>query len=323
MPAKSTKPAPVYLAAPIDMVALADGAGALPTEFRLLEAGKTRTTKGDILCDAVHAAGALTQLAQDGRDLLPIDYDHDMVSMLGANKKAAGWFKLAARDGALWATDVTWTPAAAKALSDREYRYFSPALFRDEKGFVTRIINVALTNLPATLNQAALVASEQDANMDLETLNAELAKVKADNVALLAATTQLQADLKTATEALNLAAAEKAKSEKTAFVAKLSAEGKLAPALKDWAMGQSLEALQAYAAAAPVVALAESTTTPKAPSADPGATVLSDDEKKCCVLLGISEADFLSTKGHLTASGNVWAYDPNSAATTPAVKESK
>jgi phage I-like protein len=120
---------PVYLAAPIDLVSLAAVDGALPTEFRLLESGTTKTTKGAILCDAAHAAGALTQLAQDGRDLLPIDYDHDMVSPLGANKKAAGWFKLEARDGALWATNVTWTPAAAKALAEREYRYFSPPCF--------------------------------------------------------------------------------------------------------------------------------------------------------------------------------------------------
>jgi hypothetical protein len=60
---------PVYLAQPIDLIALASGPdAALPTEFRLFEAGRTKTTKGDILCDAVHANAVLTQLAQDGRD---------------------------------------------------------------------------------------------------------------------------------------------------------------------------------------------------------------------------------------------------------------
>jgi phage I-like protein len=314
---------PAYLSQPIDLVALADGEGKLPTEFCLFGNGKTRTTKGDFLCDAVHASAAVAQLAADGRDQLPIDYDHDMVSPLGTNKKAAGWFKLAARDGALWATEVAWTPAAAKALSEREYRYFSPAFLRDEKGFVSRVINVAICNLPATLNQAALVASEHDTNMDPEILAAELAKVKADNVALLAATTQLQADLKTATDALKLAADERAAAEKAAFVTELSTTGKLAPALKTWALNQSLDALKAFAKDAPVVALAdaEKTTTAKPATADSGATILSEDEKKCCVLLGVSEADYLSTKKHLEASGNVWAYDPNAA--QAAVKESK
>lgn len=318
---KPFAPAPVYLAAPIDLIALAAGGPDLPTEFRLFESGRTKTTKGDILCDATHAAAVLTQLAQDGRDLLPIDYDHDMVSMLGANKKAAGWFKLAARDGALWATNVTWTPAAAKALSDREYRYFSPALFRDEKGFVTRIINVALTNLPATLNQAALVASEQ-ANMDLETLTAAHDKLKADHATLLAAVTALQGELTAEKAKVALADAEKTKATKATFIAKLSADGKLSPALHGWAMGQELAVLEAFAKDAPVVALAaaESATTPKTPTADSGALILSDDEKKVCTLLGVSEADFLSTKKTLVASGNVWAYDPNAAT---AVKESK
>jgi phage I-like protein len=275
-------PVPVYLAQTIDLIALAAVAtGGLPTEFRLFEAGRTKTTKGDILCDAVHASAVLTQLAQDGRDALPIDYDHDMVSPLGSNKKAAGWFKLAARGGELWATDVTWTPAAAKALSEREYRYFSPALFRDDKGFVTRIINVALTNLPATLNQPALVASE-GTPMDPELLAAELAQLKTSHAALLAATATLQA-----------------------------------PAWHAWAATQYMVSIQAFAAAAPVVAAVATVTTAKSPTADSGATILSEDEKKTCLLLSVSEEDFLATKKHLLASGNVWAFDPN------AVKESK
>ena len=315
---------PVYLSEPIDLVVLAAGAdGKLPTEFRLLESGKTKTTKGDILCDASHAAGALTQLAQDGRDLLPIDYDHDMVSMLGSNKKAAGWFKLAARDGALWATEVTWTPAAAKALSEREYRYFSPALLRDDKGFVTRIINVALTNLPATLNQAALVASEND-TMDPEELAAENEKLKADHATLLAAVTAIQTELAAEKAKVAAADADKAKAAKADFIAKLSQDGKLSPALHNWAMGQDMSVLEAFAKDAPVqtVASAAAVVTPKAPTADSGATILSEDEKKICTLMGVSEPDYLETKKALLSSGNVWAYDPIAMAPA-AVKEVK
>jgi phage I-like protein len=187
---------------------------------------------------------------------------------------------------------------------------------------VTRIINVALTNLPATLNQAALVASEQAQVDELEQLKADLAKLNADHAALLAAVPALQAELTAEKAKVALADAEKTKATKATFIAKLSADGKLSPALHGWAMGQDLAVLEAFAKDAPVVALAdaEKSVTPKTPTADGGATILSDDEKKVCTLLGVSEADFLSTKNHLVSSGNVWAYDPTAQA---AVKESK
>jgi phage I-like protein len=55
-----------------------------------------------------------------GQDL-DIDYDHKQYH--GA---AAGWVKAAeSRPDGLWLT-VEWTPDAAKAIKNREYRYFSP-----------------------------------------------------------------------------------------------------------------------------------------------------------------------------------------------------
>jgi phage I-like protein len=133
----------------------------------------------------------------------------------------------------------------------------------------------------------------------------------------LAATATLQADLAAAAAKVAAADAEKAAAEKSSFIAKLSQDGKLAPALHAWAATQDMVSLQAFAAAAPVVAAVATVTTAKSPTADSGATILSEDEKKTCLLLSVSEEDFLATKKHLLASGNVWAFDPN------AVKESK
>jgi hypothetical protein len=134
--------------------------GAPPTEFCLLNAGETRTSKGTFRCDDAHAALCIAHEMMPADGLLPLDYDHGMVNVLGGEGKAAGWFKLANRNGALWATNVQYTPTAAKALRDREYRYYSPALWLDDTGYVTRIVNCALTCLPATIKQTPLAASE-------------------------------------------------------------------------------------------------------------------------------------------------------------------
>lgn len=57
---------------------------------------------------------------------LDIDYDHKMLTT-----KAAGWIKeVEARPDGLWGL-IDWTPDAAKAIKNKEYRYFSPE-FLDE-----------------------------------------------------------------------------------------------------------------------------------------------------------------------------------------------
>jgi phage I-like protein len=75
--------------------------------------------------------------------------------------KAAGWFKPEVRGGELWAKDVEWTPKGAAALKDREFRHFSPwVLFNKATRHIVRLMNVAITNLPATVGIEPLVASE-------------------------------------------------------------------------------------------------------------------------------------------------------------------
>jgi phage I-like protein len=102
-------------------------------------------------------------MADHGKADLPIDYGHGMLSIVTTpdSGKAAGWFRPAIIKGELWASDVQWTPTADEALRAREYRYHSPAVRFDSKTRrVTKLINVALTNLHATKGLRPLVASD-------------------------------------------------------------------------------------------------------------------------------------------------------------------
>lgn len=141
-----------------------DPAVAPPTEFRIFEAGTNRTLHGDFLFDAIAAESVMREYRAHGVDLM-VDYDHGSVQPLQVDpslaSKAAAWFGLALRMGELWAVRVTWTPAATAALTSREWRYMSPCFLHDEDGRITRLVNVALTNLPATHDLVPLVASQR------------------------------------------------------------------------------------------------------------------------------------------------------------------
>jgi phage I-like protein len=134
-----------------------------PSEFRIFAAGKIETTKGVFLFDAKAAEQVMASAAEYGNDYA-VDYDHGMGAWLAMDPaesgKAAGWFKPEMRGGELWATSVSWTPKATEKLSAREYRYTSPA-FRTEKegGRISELVNVALTNIPATKKHPPLMAS--------------------------------------------------------------------------------------------------------------------------------------------------------------------
>lgn len=136
-----------------------------PTEFRLFIAGWNSTEKGNYLFDDVAAESVMTCYAKWGIDLM-IDLEHQSLAVEpGAAdptaRDARGWAKLALRpDGALWCTEVRWTPDGIKRLSEKAQRYISPAFESDPKTKrVLKIINVALVALPATHKTPALVAA--------------------------------------------------------------------------------------------------------------------------------------------------------------------
>ncbi len=136
-----------------------DGA-APPSEFRLFKAGANETTKGLFLFDTKAAELVMAAWRAYGNDLA-IDLEHLSLSpeSRAYDPDARGWFKLAVRDGELWAVDVRWAPDGARRLSEKTQRYISPAFCTDEDNRVTEIVNIALVAMPATHGTPALVAA--------------------------------------------------------------------------------------------------------------------------------------------------------------------
>lgn len=194
-----------------------------------------------------------------------------------------------------------------------------------------RLRNVALTNTPATLRTLPLVAHEDvHPNQGMKNMS-DTDKARSPLVVTLGARDEAEAiekvtliqstlsdvagvleveakpDLvKGAIRALKLQAdkgkaAEAQLSElktkidadkKDALIAKLSDEGKLPPALHEWARTQSIESLTAFGEKAPAVV----STKPVESNQGGVTTTLSEEERQVAKLLGLSGDDVLKHK---------------------------
>jgi len=147
-----------------------------PTSFKLFSGGRNPTMKGDIVVDAAGNASVMERFNKHGADL-PIDVGHGMlVGLLPEMHHAYGWFRPEVRGEDLWASSVEWTDRGRKALLAREFRYFSPAILMDDQRRLVGLVNVALTNLPATEKQAPLVAAQLSATTSLSIADQEVAR---------------------------------------------------------------------------------------------------------------------------------------------------
>lgn len=264
-----------------------------PTRLVLFAAGVNPTTKGEVVFDEQAAADSRAAYEAKAQELLPWDYNHGMLSLLVTpdGSKAAGWFRPEwPEDGSLVAADIQWTPACDAAIRAREYRHYSPAVKLGEGRRVERLVNAAVCNLPATIGQRAMVASETmpgstgattEDNRDimstelLKLLGAEteagaigivtqlhavhgllFAELGVDGVEKLAeAVRKLKAQAEQATqlaEQVRTLEARQTESEREALIVKLNDEGKLPEALHSWARTLDIEALTSFGAAAPV-----------------------------------------------------------------------
>ncbi|MBA2724277.1 MAG: hypothetical protein H0U56_15595 [Methylibium sp.] len=287
-----------------------------PKEFRIFAKGANRTSKATVNFDDASAARVLAAFAEHGADLLPIDYAHMMVlgSPSPEGHAAAGWFKPEVRVGELWASEVTWTPRADAAIRAREFRFISPAVLRDQLGGIHKLINVALTNLPATKDLRALVASDvvpsnqETTEMELTaTETAIFAALKVDSPAKALGTIEALveeskkvATLSTENAALKLAATGVGvdKLLASAFEAGKVSEAELPKlreqGVKDVAWLSGYLAVKSAGAAALELKEKQTGTT---------ITTLSDAELKVCELTGVTPEDFLATKNNLPQGG--------------------
>jgi hypothetical protein len=142
-----------------------DSEHGLPTEFRLFQRGWNNTENGRYLFDDKAAKSVMAAYANWGVDLA-IDLEHQMLEVSGGApdptaRDARGWCRLELRpDGSLWACDVKWTPDGAARLSEKRQRYISPAFEADKNTKrIIKVVNVAITAMPATHKTPALVAA--------------------------------------------------------------------------------------------------------------------------------------------------------------------
>lgn len=186
-------------------IALKDGKA--PSEFRVFKAGVNTSTKGDYVYDETSGSATMAYHSKRGMDVM-VDYEHASRFATYASDpqkagRAAGWCKLSHTDGELWATGVEWTPAAKKAIEEKEHRFFSPVFEYETKDDGTRIIGacmqLGLTSTPALDGLAPLAAKD---GFNPESTNMEELK---KFLAALASQMMLKADATSADVALAVA----------------------------------------------------------------------------------------------------------------------
>jgi phage I-like protein len=213
-------------------------------------------------------------------------------------------------------------------LLAREYRYTSPTFRASKDGEIEELLNVALTNTPATKRMTPLMASQLDGHTETEevqmeqllallglTANATEAEAIAKVQALMASTESV-AQLstltgKTGAEMLGIVQAwkvstervtelsarvaeletEKLGTELAAVIASAKAAKKVTPAMEPHLLSlgkQSLVSLKAFIEALPAV-VGETKTEAKA---DASATSLSGGDAQVISMLGVDPAKF-------------------------------
>lgn len=290
-----------------------------PKEFRLLRFGRNATTKGDIVLTEASAAAVVDKVRADGRDQnrLSFDFNHAQMRAVTAEEgKSAGWFSVEVRTDGLWVVNAEWTETALSAIQKREYRFFSPVLYLDAKTREpSQLVNVALTNLPATKNQTPLVASQTTGNVgepkestldenvvklfgalgvpDAAAAEAKFVALTAENKALIDASKQVGAELSQVKATLAARDEADAVAKRDGLIAELSEAGKLEPALHDWAKTQSIESLTAYGAGRPA---STAVSTPPVTAPSESVVALSAVELDVCSQMGLSPEEFQAHK---------------------------
>ena len=171
-----------------------------PSEFRLFKYGLNATAKGDFVFDERSAASTMAQYARQGVPYMG-DYEHMSLAKppMRAPASITEFVPEVRTDSTgrpeLWAVNVHWSDTGKEDLESGNYRLYSPAFMPDvdadgnptQDNHINYLINVALTNLPATYGLEPLVAASavatKETTMDeekLKELGAKLAQAEKD-----------------------------------------------------------------------------------------------------------------------------------------------
>lgn len=208
-----------------------------PSEFRVFRSGVNTTLKGPFLFDADAAAQLMAAYREHGVDVM-LDWDHLSVTpgTPAKERRASGWCSIELRNGELWATNVRWTAEADAGIRAKEWRYISPYFATDDQRRPVLLLNIALTNVPATDRLDALIAASVAAfptekPMDLSKFAAALGlPATASEAEILDAISKLMADKSedVAEAQAELAAAKEVQGELCSITGKRDARQALA-----------------------------------------------------------------------------------------------
>jgi len=139
-----------------------------PSSFVIFNAGDNPGDDGPALFDKQAADLVMSEYKKRGVLRLTIDYDHATIKSetRPQDKIAAGWFTPVLDNGDCRAGNVNWSDAAKNAIERKEWLYISPVFTKDENGRITSLVNLALTNNPATWGSRPLIAASRGFSMD-------------------------------------------------------------------------------------------------------------------------------------------------------------
>lgn len=147
--------------------------GSLPEWIEMVPAGKMVALDGRKF-DNAKPEDIVSRFNERPTDI-PIDFEHstEIKAPKGEHSPATGWVDmLQVRAGAIWGHIKEWTPRGVTALTNKEYRYFSPAFKHTKTGLVLDIVSGGLTNKPA-LGELAAVAHVNPNNLGEENMDPE------------------------------------------------------------------------------------------------------------------------------------------------------
>lgn len=156
---------------------------AKPGRIQLLPYGEFRATDGrptDVKAWLITDSNGkdVVALANNQRNPLPIDYEHQIIHSKTNGKEApsAGWMDYLYFTPQSIFADVRWTDKAAEYIKNGEYRYISAVFAYDAEGYVRKIFHAALTNSPALdgMEEAMVAASYHFMNEDISPMDKEL-----------------------------------------------------------------------------------------------------------------------------------------------------
>lgn len=165
-----------------------------PTRARIFQAGINRSENGDFLFDEIAAEQSLAHAIEHGV-LKMVDLEHLSLNSNSPNfdPDARAWFTYAVENGEGWMDNIRWTADGIERVKSGRQRYFSPTVFLDDAGRVEKLVNVALTALPAMWGAPALAArlggtmGLQKNAIDTKTLQAVVKAIGGDPAADLGA----------------------------------------------------------------------------------------------------------------------------------------